>query len=60
MSESCNHDWVRSNIVLLSNPPQFPKICRKCGQRGCDTGEYVGVPSEYDEIAKKFDKVNNP
>ena len=53
----CNeheHDWVYANHVLMSNPPQYPKICRKCGKEGCDRGEFVQMGNEYEEIQRKF------
>lgn len=52
-----NHDWVFENRMLLSDPPQRNKVCRKCGERGRDT---IGEPSkdEYSEIMKKI--TDNP
>lgn len=50
--EECQHDKVFSNIVLTSNPPQYPWICRKCGFEGVDRGTmYV---DEYSEIKRRF------
>lgn len=25
------HCWVSSDVMLLSNPPQFPQSCKHCG-----------------------------
>ena len=27
------HCYVRSNVVLTSNPPQYPEKCRHCGKK---------------------------
>ncbi len=32
----CKHDKVYSTQVLLSDPPQYPWICRLCGEKGTD------------------------
>ncbi len=50
--ENCEHDWVYENRLLLSDPPQRNKVCRKCGMIGRDTiGEMQ--TDEYSEIMKK-------
>lgn len=48
----CEHDWVASNTVYTSDPPQWDEICRKCGQ----VRRVVAQPSvnEYDELMRKF------
>ena len=53
--ENCDHDWVYSNQMLTSMPPQVDKICRKCGKIGRDTlgGQ---IFDEYSEVVEKFRK----
>ena len=29
----CRHEWVISDVVLLSNPPQHLRICNKCNKQ---------------------------
>ncbi len=37
MKNKCKHtDKSFSPNVLMSNPPQYPWICRKCGEEGVD------------------------
>ncbi len=53
--KECVHDWVYSNTMLLSNPPQQDKICKKCGLTERDTmGELL--EDEYSKTVKKFNK----
>ena len=51
--EQCQHDWVYSPFVALSNPPIYKKICKKCGKTEEERGDYVDS-SEYDRTVKKF------
>lgn len=50
----CKHDKAFSSMVLMSNPPQYPWICRKCGQEGRDRGTLI--ENDYPEIKEKFNK----
>jgi hypothetical protein len=50
----CTHEKVYANYVLTSCPPQYPWICRKCGEKGIDWGGTVWI-DEYAETEKKFD-----
>jgi hypothetical protein len=52
---NCNHDKVYANYALTSNPPQYPWVCRKCGAKGIDQGQYYNY-GEYDRIVKEFEK----
>lgn len=46
------HDKVYSPVVLLSYPPQYKWICRKCGAEGIDTiGEYAD--NEYERLKRE-------
>ncbi|MCK5601368.1 hypothetical protein KAR91_05860 [Candidatus Pacearchaeota archaeon] len=47
------HDKVFSNIILTSNPAQYPWICRLCGFNGVDQGEYLNT-NEYEGLIEKF------
>ena len=49
------HEWVDSPLVLLSNPPQYQAICRKCGKEKTWSGEYYDA-NEYYRIKEKFGK----
>lgn len=56
--KNCDHDWVYSNYMLTSNPPQCDKICKKCGLIGRDRlGECYR--DEYSETIEKFKKVQD-
>ena len=49
MENKCEHEWVFENRMLLSNPPQQNKICRKCKKTSTDTiGEMT--TDEYSKI----------
>ena len=50
----CRHEWVYSNIVLLSNPPIYQKICKLCGLEELQFGVYSGAKEEYSQIKAKF------
>jgi hypothetical protein len=52
---SCEHEKVYDNKVLLTDPPQYPWICSKCGEVGRDRGEESSKET-YDVIRKKFNK----
>ena len=53
MKTKCKHtDKSFSPNVLMSNPPQYPWICRKCGEEGVDR-ELV-LDNDFEEIKKKF------
>ena len=46
------HEKVYSPAVLLSYPPKYKWICRKCGAEGIDTiGEYAD--DEYERLKKE-------
>lgn len=51
--KECKHDWCYSSWILTTNPPQYPKICRKCGKQEIEVG-YSYLTNEYDELIKKF------
>jgi len=54
-AEKCDHEKVYANYVLTSNPPQYPWICKKCGEKGIDRGSYYNA-NAYDELVKEFEK----
>ncbi len=45
----CKHEWVYSNQILLSNPPQQRKVCRLCKETGTDTMGDI-TTDEYSQI----------
>ena len=51
--KECIHDKVYANCVLTSNPPQYPWICKKCGEKGIDHG--MDWTTEYEDLVKKFE-----
>jgi len=54
--KDCNHDKVYADYVLLTNPPQYPWICRKCGKKDVDIETYYDENESYSDIEKRFDK----
>lgn len=53
MSE-CKHEKVFANFILTSNPPQYPWVCKLCGETGVDQGLFQ--KNEYEEIMKYLNK----
>ena len=51
--QECNHKWVYSNNVLLSNPPIYKKICKICGKQELER-EKIKNDETYDEIIVRF------
>lgn len=49
----CQHEWVQAPYVLTTNPPTFQFICRKCGAKKRECGEFVDC-NEYFRIEEKF------
>jgi len=60
-NKKCVHEWVYEPSILLTNPPQNRKICRKCGMKITET-EKSYPENDYYEIVKKFEvkNANNP
>lgn len=56
MSNICeNHEWVHSNQMLCSNPPQQDRICKKCGKEDRVTlGTLTPFEDTYGGVIKKF------
>lgn len=50
---SCEHEKVYAPYVLTSNPPQYPWVCKLCGERGTDYGEYYDG-GEYERVIRGF------
>lgn len=48
--KKCLHDKCYAPHVLLSNPPQYPWVCRNCGEKGADVGTYYDF-DEYNRLA---------
>ena len=46
----CQHDKCYAPHALMSNPPQYPWVCRKCGLKGTDIGTYYDF-DEYNRLA---------
>jgi hypothetical protein len=57
--KKCQHDKSYAPYILVSDPPQYPWICRKCGLRGIDYGEVCF--NDYHETLEKFkiEKIKN-
>ena len=55
MEDSCSHDKVYENKMMMSHPPKSKWICKNCGAKGITI---IGYPSRhketYEEISKKF------
>ena len=30
--DDCNEEMLPSGVVLASNPPQYPHVCKRCGK----------------------------
>lgn len=41
----------QTGVVLTSNPPKYPWVCEKCGERGYDIGE---EDLEFKHFRKEF------
>lgn len=46
------HCFTRTNIVLTSNPPQYPEVCKHCG--ATRTGRQQ-APMSYTDIEPRSD-----
>jgi hypothetical protein len=56
----CEHDKAYSKIVLLSYPPQYKWVCKKCGQNGTDVQSNFFQDDEYENTINTFeDEVND-
>jgi hypothetical protein len=53
--ESCKHNKVYANYMIMSNPPRHPWICSICGEQGADV-ENLNTDSKYDDLIKQFNK----
>lgn len=51
----CEHDKVYSETALLTDPPQYPWICRKCGFKGREVLDVLRDRAEYARIVEKFE-----
>lgn len=47
--KKCNHDKCYAPHALMSNPPQYPWVCRKCGEKGTDRGNFYDF-DEYNRL----------
>lgn len=60
MPESvCDHEKIYAPITLLTNPPQYPWVCRKCGAGGRDSGVYYDT-LDYETVRRKFGRAHEP
>lgn len=48
--KKCEHHKVYSGTTLMSSPPQYPWICKKCGVEGVDRGQYK--INEYEKLVQ--------
>ena len=46
----CGGEFKPDGMCLMSNPPQYPHICLKCGERETFTSKYPKL--DYIEIEK--------
>lgn len=51
----CEHDKAYAKIVLLSYPPQYQWVCKKCGQKGTDIQSNFFQDDEYEQAIKSFE-----
>jgi len=49
---NCKHEWVYDNAVVLTCPPTYHKVCRRCGRLEHERGDYSY--NDFDEIYQKF------
>ena len=55
----CNHNWINSNFILASNPPQIPRICALCGKEDTLTfGPNYQQQITYEQVKERFKKEN--
>ncbi|GFN32483.1 hypothetical protein PCURB6_27430 [Paenibacillus curdlanolyticus] len=47
-----SHEKVYADYYLMSNPPQQPWICSKCGEQGNDLKVHNRVT--YEDVIRKF------
>ena len=52
--DKCIHDKQFSGITLLTARPQYPWVCKKCGEHGRDIGEMPERVNEFDRIMKEI------
>ena len=52
----CVHEKVYADFCYPTNPPQYPWICKKCGEKGIEREQRGIMFNEYDQIKKKFSK----
>lgn len=60
MGTECEHDKAYVNRAYLTDPPQYPWICRKCGREGVDTFDVLRDYGEYDRIRDQFRRSARP
>lgn len=50
-----DHDKCYCQTILLSYPPQYPWICRICGEQGVDHADVI-IHNEYEELKRKWNQ----
>jgi len=53
MNEECKHEWIASNVIYCSYPPQWDEICKYCGKIERRRGKRHNL-NEYCKIYNKF------
>lgn len=49
----CKHSWVYENLIILTNPGHYHRICEKCGRVEHKSGPDIPA-SHFQEIWRKF------
>ena len=57
MSE-CDHDWVRSRYLLLTNPPRIRQICKLCGEKDEFSILLTEDKETYEQVNERFNREN--
>ncbi|MGD2278277.1 hypothetical protein [Bacillus wiedmannii] len=56
MNDTCNHEKVYEESMMMSLPPKQSWICKKCGAQGITV---IGIPNRtkatFEEIKKMFE-----
>jgi len=55
VEKNCKHSWSYSWRPILTMPPKYNRICRKCGKKETVDQNVLDVDqTEYARLVKKF------
>jgi hypothetical protein len=59
---TCPHEWVMSDEIIMTNPPIYKYICRKCGMMKEWRELVFASPDQatYDDLVRQFHQREGP